>query len=128
MTVIFAGIITLTGFIAGTLILWTCCLQVTALASLSLQEISRLLSLPGKTFMDGSEVWPAWLDGGISKIRDYCELDALLTYLVYLRYLLISGRVDSTRHDREIGEVRAFLQESTRAHHLEFVETWEQQA
>ena len=30
--------------------------------------------------------------GQIKEIRDYCELDVLNTYLVYLRYALLSGK------------------------------------
>ena len=93
---------------------------------LSLQDVSCLLSLPGKTLMDGSQVWPTWLDGGIGRIRDYCELDALLTYLVYLRYLLISGRIDSGKHDAETDNVKALLRDSGKEHHAEFMRLWEQ--
>ena len=36
--------------------------------------------------MHGSEVWGAYLQGGLTRIRDYCETDVLNTYLIYLRF------------------------------------------
>ncbi len=95
---------------------------------LKLQEVSRLLSLPGKTFMDGAQVWPTWLAGDIGKIRDYCELDAILTYIVYLRYLLISGRLEQGKHDEEVDKVRTLLHDSGKEHHREFMQAWEKEA
>jgi predicted PolB exonuclease-like 3'-5' exonuclease len=48
----------------------------------SLDDIATLLGFPGKVGMHGSEVWEVYLQGGLAKIRDYCETDVLNTYLI----------------------------------------------
>jgi predicted PolB exonuclease-like 3'-5' exonuclease len=52
-------------------------------ASVPLDELAKLIGFPGKLGMDGSKVWQAHgRRAGVSEIRDYCETDALNTYLV----------------------------------------------
>src|ERR1700678_4194699 len=68
----------------------------------SLHAIACLLGLPGKLGMDGSQVWDEFLAGGIRRIRDYCETDVLNTYLIYLRFELLRGRLSSVEHAAEV--------------------------
>jgi predicted PolB exonuclease-like 3'-5' exonuclease len=49
----------------------------------SLDDIATMLGFPGKLGMSGDKVWQTYLqEGGIQKIRDYCETDVLNTYLM----------------------------------------------
>ena len=50
-----------------------------------LSDIARLCGLPGKMGMDGGDVWSAWREGRQEAVRRYCETDALLTYLLFVR-------------------------------------------
>ena len=52
--------------------------------------------------MHGAEVWPAFLAGNIARIRGYCETDVLNTYLIYLRFQLLRGRLNSAEHAHEL--------------------------
>jgi predicted PolB exonuclease-like 3'-5' exonuclease len=90
----------------------------------SLQDIASLLSFPGKFGMHGADVWPAYLEGGLRRIRDYCETDVLNTYLIYLRFELIRGRLDANGHAHELARVRRLLDESSAAHLKEFSAAW----
>jgi predicted PolB exonuclease-like 3'-5' exonuclease len=90
----------------------------------SLQDIASLLGFPGKLGMDGADVWPTYLQGGLRKIRAYCETDVLNTYLIYLRFELIRGRLDPAEHAHEIARVRALLDESSAEHLKEFAAAW----
>jgi 3'-5' exonuclease len=90
----------------------------------SLQDIATLLGLPGKLGMHGSEVWGAYLQGSLSRIRDYCETDVLNTYLIYLRFQLIRGNLSATEHAYELNRVRKLLAESSAAHLKEFAAAW----
>jgi predicted PolB exonuclease-like 3'-5' exonuclease len=90
----------------------------------SLQDIATLLGLPGKLGMHGSEVWGAYLQGGLARIRDYCETDVLNTYLIYLRFQLIRGHLNATEHAHELTRVRRLLAESNAAHLKEFAAAW----
>ena len=48
--------------------------------------------------MHGAEVWEVFLQGGLKRIRDYCETDALNTYLIYLRFELLRGHLNALEH------------------------------
>lgn len=91
-----------------------------------LDEVCALLGLPGKLGVDGSMVEGMYEEGRIEEIRDYCELDVLNTYLVYLRYMLLTGAVSGDAHDSAVEEVRTYLnrESPTRAHLLEFAGAW----
>jgi predicted PolB exonuclease-like 3'-5' exonuclease len=90
----------------------------------SLQDVACLLGLPGKLGMHGSEVWEVFLQGGIKRIRDYCETDVLNTYLIYLRFELLRGHLSAVEHANELARVRQMLAESTAAHLREFSAAW----
>ena len=89
-----------------------------------LDSMAQLLGLPGKLGMKGEEVWAAHLDGRAADIRNYCETDVLNTYLIYLRFELMRGRLDAAEHGRECDLVRAWLAASDKAHLQEFLAAW----
>jgi predicted PolB exonuclease-like 3'-5' exonuclease len=90
----------------------------------SLDAVSTLLGLPGKVGMHGSQVWEAYLQGQLARIRDYCETDVLNTYLVYLRFQLLRGHLDAAEHAGEVARVRKMLHDSSAAHLQEFAAAW----
>jgi predicted PolB exonuclease-like 3'-5' exonuclease len=90
----------------------------------SLDDIATLLGLPGKLGMHGSEVWSAYLEGGLGRIRDYCETDVLNTYLIYLRFELLRGRLNPAEHIQEVERVRKYLSDSSAAHLQAFAAAW----
>ncbi len=92
----------------------------------SLTEIAVLLGFPGKLGMDGSKVWAAFQAGDITGIRDYCETDVLNTYLIYLRFELIRGRLSADGYQREGQRLRELLSAEavTKPHCAEFLAAW----
>jgi predicted PolB exonuclease-like 3'-5' exonuclease len=90
----------------------------------SLDDVATLLGFPGKLGLHGSEVWDVYLQGGLKRIRDYCETDVLNTYLVYLRFQLLRGHLNATEHAGEVGRVRKLLEDSGSAHLQEFAAAW----
>ena len=61
----------------------------------TLHEISRIMGLAGKLKgLDGSDVESLFRDGKIKEIAEYCELDVINTYQVWLRYELFRGKLD----------------------------------
>ncbi len=94
-------------------------------AAARLDEIAVLLGLPGKLGMSGDQVWPSYLEGGIGDIRDYCETDVLNTFLVYLRFELMRGRLDRSEHEAELERIRKLLEEDGRAHLQAFLSAWD---
>jgi len=82
-----------------------------------LDELAVLLGLPGKMDMSGADVWSRYLAGELGAIRDYCETDVVNTYLIYLRWELVRGRLDKARWREECARVRSTLAASGRAAH-----------
>jgi len=90
-----------------------------------LDQVAVLCGLPGKMGMDGSKVWDAFQEGRVEAIRNYCETDALNTYLLYLRWLLIKGDLDQARYERECQLVRDSLAAEDKDHFREFLDAWQ---
>jgi predicted PolB exonuclease-like 3'-5' exonuclease len=93
-------------------------------ASAPLDEVATLCGFPGKQGMAGDQVWAAWLEGRIGDIRDYCETDVLNTYLVYLRFERMRGRLDASGYEAACQQVRELLERSGRPHLQAFLEAW----
>jgi 3'-5' exonuclease len=94
-------------------------------ANAPLDEVASLLGFPGKMGMSGAKVWDAYLAGDIRGIRNYCETDVLNTYLVYLRFERLRGRVSEQGLADELQRVRTLLSESTETHLTAFLEAWQ---
>ena len=90
-----------------------------------LDQIASLLGFPGKMGMDGSKVWHAFQAGDIVGIRNYCETDVLNTYLVYLRFELMRGRLTEAGFERECELLRDRLQTYQKPHFDEFLQAWQ---
>ena len=90
-----------------------------------LDEIAVLLGFPGKMGMSGSKVWSQFEAGEIKAIRDYCETDALNTYLVYLQWQFIRGQLSDADLQREHDVIKCTL-ENGAPHLREFLEVWNQ--
>lgn len=93
-------------------------------AAAPLDEIATMLGYPGKMGMDGSHVWDRYLAGDLSAIRNYCETDALNTYLVFRRFDLMRGQLDADQHRREEALVRETLESLDREHLTAFLRAW----
>jgi 3'-5' exonuclease len=97
-----------------------------ARARVSLHGAAMLLGLPGKLGMSGDKVWDAYLDGQIELIRNYCETDVLNTYLVFLRFELIRGRLLPDEYRVELARVRDSLAAQPKSHFQEFLASWQE--
>ncbi len=89
-----------------------------------LNEMALLLGFPGKLGMDGSKVFDAYTAGDLAGIRAYCETDVLNTWLVYLRFEVLRGRMTPAEHEQEEARVRQFLETSEAPHWAEFIDGW----
>jgi predicted PolB exonuclease-like 3'-5' exonuclease len=89
-----------------------------------LDDVARLMGLPGKLGMDGSQVWGAYREGRIAEIRNYCETDVVNTWLVFLRFKLMRGAITPDQHAREIALVRATLARLDQPHWNEYLAAW----
>jgi 3'-5' exonuclease len=90
----------------------------------SLDLVAQLIGLPGKLGIGGAAVWPNYQRGELAAIRDYCELDVLNTFLIYLRFQLMRGELDAATYKTELEVVEAKLEQSDRAHLKLYLEKW----
>jgi hypothetical protein len=93
-------------------------------ANAPLDEIAQLIGLPGKLGVGGDKVWDAFLEGRIKEIRDYCECDVLNTWLIYLRFELMRGRLAGQNYQAECQRVREWLAQEDKTHLREFLAAW----
>ncbi len=89
-----------------------------------LDEIAVLLGFPGKMGMSGAKVWDQYQAGEIKQIRDYCETDALNTYLVYLHWQYVKGNLNDGSLEQEYQLIKQTLQKGE-PHLQEFLENWQ---
>ena len=94
-------------------------------ASAPLDELAKLMGLPGKLGMDGGAVWGAYQAGKIDEIRDYCETDVVNTFLVYLRFQRLRGALTAKAFEAEVKVVREALQGLKLPHWQAFLDAWE---
>jgi len=93
-------------------------------ARTSLEDMAQLLGLPGKLGFSGAQVWQAWCAGEIVAIRRYCETDVLNTWLVYLHFERLRGRLSRDEFAAEVERVRVLLTASGEPHHAQFLAAW----
>lgn len=96
----------------------------TGRANAPLNDMARLVGLPGKLGMDGGAVWSTHQNGGIDSIRNYCETDALNTYLLYARFEMMRGHLSADAYRRECERVRTELALLGQPHWGEFLAAW----
>ena len=89
-----------------------------------LDAMARLCGFPGKLGMDGSQVYPAYLEGKTDAIRRYCETDAMNTYLLWCRFEKMRGRLDEAGYAREIESAREAIAGLAETHWHEYLAAW----
>ncbi|MHA1539790.1 MAG: 3'-5' exonuclease, partial [Alphaproteobacteria bacterium] len=99
-----------------------------ASAKCRLNEICSILGYPGKFGVDGGKVTDMFDKGDIVGIRDYCETDALNTYLVYLSYARHTGVINADGYEYSIEEMKNFLkkQGKTQTVFTDFLAAWDE--
>ena len=93
-------------------------------ARASLSDAAVLLGYPGKLGFDGSQVWDAYRAGELTRIRHYCETDVINTWLVFLRFQHMRGRLTDAGLADELARTRAWLTEAHQPHFDEFLAAW----
>lgn len=89
-----------------------------------LDDLARLTNLPGKQGMAGSEVWSRYQQGEIQAIRDYCEVDVVNTFVLFLRFQMMRGLVRPDQYDVECAQLRALLEKRPEPHWRKFLSLW----
>jgi predicted PolB exonuclease-like 3'-5' exonuclease len=85
-------------------------------AKASLNEISRIMGMPGKPDgIDGSQVERYFKEGKIKEIAEYCESDVVNTYRVWLRYELFRGKLSPAHFQASEQKLGEFIEAREKA-------------
>lgn len=76
-----------------------------AARSSSLDALARLIGLPGKIGVDGSQIEGMFKAGLLARIQDYCLSDVVQTALLFLRFRLLQGVLDPVRYRGAVSEL-----------------------
>jgi predicted PolB exonuclease-like 3'-5' exonuclease len=76
----------------------------------SLDGAARVIGLPGKTGVDGSQVEDLFLAGQLESLRHYCLSDVAQTAFLFLRYRLVAGDIEREHYRRAASGLLATLE------------------
>lgn len=94
-------------------------------AHASLHDIARLCGLPATPDLAPNQIWVDWQAGKQDSLRQQNELNALNTYLLYLRFLRLRGSMTPVQLQTECNLVRASLTQLDEPHWLGFLQAWQ---
>ena len=80
-----------------------------AARALSLDNIARLIGLPGKIGVDSSQVEELYAAGRVAEIERYCLADVAQTALLFLRFQLVRGQLSPEEYTARDVQLRAWL-------------------
>ncbi|QDV40241.1 putative 3'-5' exonuclease related to the exonuclease domain of PolB [Stieleria neptunia] len=90
---------------------------------------TKLLGKPGKMSVTGDQVQQQYDDGDLKGISDYCRCDVLDTYFVFLRSMVLSGKMTLEKEVEITAESKAWIEAKAAdceayATYLEHWEDW----
>ncbi len=87
---------------------------------------ASLLGKPGKMDVQGDMVYDLFLEGRIEEINEYCRCDVLDTYFVFLRTMVMMGRIDLDREKILVEETKTLLESEADTHpaYKTYLEQW----
>ncbi|MBA2545108.1 MAG: ribonuclease H-like domain-containing protein [Deltaproteobacteria bacterium] len=80
-----------------------------------LDAITRLIGLPGKGVVDGSQVEGLYNSGQLEVIQRYCLADVVQTALLFMRFRLLQGGLPRATYRHRVGELLDALAADGRA-------------
>lgn len=80
----------------------------------SLDALARLIGLPGKVGVDGSQIEGMYRSGQLQRIQDYCLADVAQTALLFLRFRLLQGVLDGQSYRDAVSDLTRHLEADAR--------------
>ena len=81
-----------------------------------LDRVSKHLGLPGKSKHKGNAVWDLYLEKKMDEIIQYCESDALNTYLIYIQHQYSMGTISEQELNTKKDTLKKFLASQDKPH------------
>ena len=89
-------------------------------ARIKISEVASLFKIPCKLDGDGSSVYQMYKDGKIEQIRNYCEQDALCTFVLYLFWALHQSRISELSFNKSIENLENYIAKQNKLHLTDF--------
>lgn len=77
---------------------------------------ASLLGKPGKMDVQGDMVYDLFREGKLAEINEYCRCDVLDTYFVFLRTMLLMGRLTLEQEQEHVLHVKQMLESQAGEH------------
>ncbi len=90
----------------------------------TLNELARFCGFPGKLNANGSHVVDLWLNGEITKIIEYNQIDTLNTYLIWLRTVHFCGKISEEDYASEQEQFRGFLEDESQKPDKDYIQNF----
>lgn len=94
----------------------------------AMDVVASLYGLPGKTSVDGSMVGDLVNEADWQTLSIYCESDVMNTWLIYLRWLRLTGQLSLQDFDiwqqQSLTYLRQYTRVDGRPRHHEFIADW----
>lgn len=94
----------------------------------AMDVVASLYGLPGKTDVDGSMVGALVADDDWHTLSIYCESDVMNTWLIYLRWLRLTGQLSAPAFEhwqqQSLEYLTSFTQPDGSVRHHAFIEDW----
>lgn len=98
-------------------------------ARVKMKEVSALFGIPSKLDCDGSEVDKLFSQGKVAEIRNYCEIDVVNTYILYLRYMVHRGSITKEGYLQSLQELLDLMEmeKIEKPHFAKYLEAFNQE-
>jgi len=87
---------------------------------------AQLVAKPGKMSIKGDQVQAMYNAGRLQEISDYCRCDVLDTYFVFLRSMVVMGRINRIREKELVSAAYDWLQSrrQTNVGYASYLDCW----
>ena len=90
---------------------------------------TKLLGKPGKMSVTGDQVQEQYDQGDLTGISDYCRCDVLDTYFVFLRSMVLTGKLTLEKEIELVSEAKQWIEEQSQtseayANYLDHWQDW----
>ncbi|MEM8732862.1 MAG: 3'-5' exonuclease [Planctomycetota bacterium] len=87
---------------------------------------ATLLGKPGKMNVQGDMVYDLYCEGRIAEVNEYCRCDVLDTYFVFLRTMLLMGRIELAQEKSLVAGVKTMLESQAHEHpaYEQYLQEW----
>ncbi|MGI9515806.1 MAG: 3'-5' exonuclease [Pirellulaceae bacterium] len=92
-----------------------------------LNLIANLIGIPGKMDISGDKVQDLYDKGEVAAINDYCRCDVLDTYFVFLRAMVMTGKLKLEQEQKLFVDAKKWLQARTDDYPIysDYLEKWQ---